>query len=365
MGAPAASSGIRGEITRLAHAGSSLPVFAARFARVMNRAVPFDGVAIVACDPATTLPTAKWFENSISGDAGSRLTDIELLEPDVNKFRDLAVSGQLAAGMSEATGGNLDRSLRYRELMRPRGFGDELRVACVDGSRTCGVIVMHRELGRPDFGADEVRLLASLSTRLAEAFQRASLRYDVTSDATRRRDGEPGLLLLDDEDRLETANEAAAGWLEELREEGRHLPLVVTAVARGARAVDSGRSDVIASARVRAASGRWALVRGSVLLDGTRKRTAVTVEAARVPELAALIVDAHGLTQRERIVTELVAQGLSTAAIADQLHLSTFTVQDHLKAIFDKLDVASRGELVATLFVDHYLVDGRLSDPRG
>ena len=362
MGVPA-PSGIRREILRLAHAGLGLQEFAARAARVICRAVPFDGAAIVACDPATMLPTGKWVENSITGSAGARLTDIELGEPDVNKFRALAVSGRLAASMSEATGGNLDRSLRHRELMRPRGFGDELRVACVRGSGTWGVIVMHRELGRCDFAAPEVQLLASLSNALGEGFQRASLEHSMASNQAPRRDGEPGLLLLDDEDRIEMANEAAAGWLDELHEEGRHLPLVITAVARGARAVASGESDVIATARVRAASGRWALVRGSVLLDGTRTRTAVTVEAARTPELAALIVDAYGLTQRERLVTELVAQGLSTAAIADQLHLSTFTVQDHLKAVFDKLDVSSRGELVATLFVDHYLVAGSLSEP--
>ena len=104
-------------------------------------------------------------------------------------------------------------------------------------------------------------------------------------------------------------------------------------------------------------------MRGSVLLDETRTHTAVTLEPAAVPELAPLVVHAYGLTERERLVTELVAQGLSTAAIARRLHLSPFTVQDHLKAIFDKLGVSSRGELVATLFVDHYLVDGSLSEP--
>ena len=54
-------------------------------------------------------------------------------------------------------------------------------------------------------------------------------------------------------------------------------------------------------------------------------------------------------------MTELVAQGLPNVAIAGQLYLSPYTVQDHLKAIFEKLGVSSRGQLVAQLFVDHSL----------
>ena len=65
------------------------------------------------------------------------------------------------------------------------------------------------------------------------------------------------------------------------------------------------------------ASGRWAVVRGSLLGDGddsTRARVAILLEAARPPELAPLIADAYGFTERERLVTELVAQGYSTTA---------------------------------------------------
>jgi DNA-binding NarL/FixJ family response regulator len=76
------------------------------------------------------------------------------------------------------------------------------------------------------------------------------------------------------------------------------------------------------------------------------------LERVRGPELAEIIANAHGLTTRERCVTRLVAQGLPTAAIAARLHLSAYTIQDHLKAIFEKLGVSSRGELVATLFLD-------------
>jgi DNA-binding CsgD family transcriptional regulator len=91
-----------------------------------------------------------------------------------------------------------------------------------------------------------------------------------------------------------------------------------------------------------------------MLGDGADARTAVLLEAAQAPELAPLIADGYGLTQRERNVTQLVAQGASTDEIASRLYLSPYTVQDHLKAVFDKVGVSTRGELVARLFFDHY-----------
>ena len=84
---------------------------------------------------------------------------------------------------------------------------------------------------------------------------------------------------------------------------------------------------------------------------------------ARAPELTELVADAHGLTARERRVAELVAHGLPTAAIAARLYLSTYTIQDHLKAIFEKLDVSNRGQLVAKLYLDHSLGRGQHPAP--
>ena len=60
------------------------------------------------------------------------------------------------------------------------------------------------------------------------------------------------------------------------------------------------------------------------------------------------------LSDRERQVLTLVAQGRSTAEIAKSLFLSEKTVRNHLANIFDKLDVAARARAIV-LAGDHGL----------
>ena len=77
--------------------------------------------------------------------------------------------------------------------------------------------------------------------------------------------------------------------------------------------------------------------------------------AARREPVAALTVEtggdlrlrAAGLTDREREIAVALIRGDDTAAIAASLHLSPYTVQDHLKRIFDKTGVRSRRAFVA------------------
>ncbi len=52
------------------------------------------------------------------------------------------------------------------------------------------------------------------------------------------------------------------------------------------------------------------------------------------------------LTEREREVLSLIAQGLTNQAIADRLVLSEKTVRNHVSNIFAKLQVADRAEAI-------------------
>ncbi len=82
---------------------------------------------------------------------------------------------------------------------------------------------------------------------------------------------------------------------------------------------------------------------------------AVVLERVASEPATALRLETYGVTEREREIAALLARGLSNAEIADTLVLSPYTVQDHLKSLFEKTGVSSRQELVARVFFDDYL----------
>jgi DNA-binding NarL/FixJ family response regulator len=73
------------------------------------------------------------------------------------------------------------------------------------------------------------------------------------------------------------------------------------------------------------------------------------------PRAAALRLEAHGVTPRERQIAALLAHGRSNGQIATALVLSAYTVQDHIRSLFEKTGLSSRRELVARIFLEDYL----------
>jgi DNA-binding NarL/FixJ family response regulator len=132
---------------------------------------------------------------------------------------------------------------------------------------------------------------------------------------------------------------------------------VAGALVRARASAREQRDHWTARARLRSrASGRWLVCHASCLRDanGELGNTALVIEPATASEIAPIIVQAYELSAREQEITRLIAQGVGTAQIAARLHLSVHTVRDYIKAIFEKVGVSSRGELVAKLFTEHY-----------
>jgi DNA-binding CsgD family transcriptional regulator len=152
-------------------------------------------------------------------------------------------------------------------------------------------------------------------------------------------------------------------WLEELPHDDRlptelgvGVPIWITGIVSRASAVVRGHGDGTARARVRTRRGLWLVCHASILCgrDGGMESVAVLIEPAKAADIASIVVEAYGLSERERQITSLISRGAATTEIARELYLSAHTVRDYVKAVFAKVGVSTRGELVAKLFAEHY-----------
>lgn len=349
------------EIVRLSHRGLDLITFLRGVEEQFRRVTEYEGAAcFFTIDPSTSLLTGHINEDLAEDEDRRRAVNLgvannEYREEDFNKFAALARGSSVAGILAESTQGVPERSSRYRQLIRPFGLEGELRSVFVADGACWGGVALFRTPDQPPFEDQEQRFMQRLSTHIAEGIRTALVLAEVDAH-----DGQqtPGLILLDDEGKVESLSPNATLWLEELIDPGSSdsavLPEVVYAVAEQARlaATGTGGHGPIRH-RVPTRRGGWAMIHGTMLV-GANQGAAIIIEPARAPEIAPLLLEAHGLSDREREVTFYILQGLSTSEIAERLFISAYTVQDHLKAIFEKMRVRSRKALVAKVFFDHY-----------
>ena len=122
-------------------------------------------------------------------------------------------------------------------------------------------------------------------------------------------------------------------------DEDRLLVEAVEAGASGFLSKDESAEDVLTSAK--------AAADGEVLIDPetlTRLLTQVAREREAQRDALKLLGD---LTEREREILGLLAQGMRNEDIAKQLFISPQTVQTHVRNILGKLRVHSKLEAVA------------------
>jgi len=341
----------RDSIIRLC--GPGLPGFVELSGRLRG-IVPFRTGGWLRLDPATLLPMPGLLLQA-DHDRARELIHNEYFEPDFVKFRDLARRSVPVQSLWQATGGQPQASTRHRTILAGLGYGDELRVVFRCGGTVWGAACLSRAAGDPPFSRAEIAFVAQVCEPVARGLRLSHLLAgDGPADPA-----PPGVLVLGDDDSVISETGAARHWIAQLPADqagGLQLPAAIISAASQARAADLARPGCgVASGRVRTAAGRWLRLHAERMTttgawdeDGAGQ-TAVILEPAGPAELSPLLLDLHGLTEREREITRLLLRGLPTAEIAGTLFISRHTLSDHMKAIFAKLGVSSRPELTALL----------------
>jgi len=350
--------------------------------RVLLDAVPADIWCGVVLDPSTLLDTGGQHESGFPESSMRRLFEIEHVEQDdIDNLRALTRRPGKVSLLSRSTHGRLDDSKYYREILQPLGLTDELRILLRDGRRTWGLLVLCRDAHTRPFSSADLAVAEAVSVPACAALRRSLLLSGVDSGLL---PDAPGWVVLDGDLGVRSMSPTAHHWIDQLQERhapgrGETAPYLLRALAVQARggggspcssgADDLGEAGAGAHLRAPTSAGRWISLRAWPVDQGGEPTTVVSVGPTDPADLTALVLDVYGLSPRARQIAQHLLLGRSTSEIALHLGVSAYTVQDHLKQIFDKVGVRSRRELVAELFFRHYLpqlahpplsTDGRL-----
>ncbi len=123
------------------------------------------------------------------------------------------------------------------------------------------------------------------------------------------------------------------------------IPACAYNVAAQLLAVERGVDDDEPMGRLPLADGVWVTLRASRVEPG--QLLAVTIEPTAPQNRLEVYGRAHALTEREAQLLGQLARGTDTLEASRSMHLSTHTVQDHLKSIFAKTGTHSRRALLA------------------
>lgn len=321
--------------------------------RRLRSVVTVDAAFFATVDPVTLLFTSAVSEDPLLESAG-RFLDNEFGASDVNRFAELATRRDPIASLDSATRSVRADSRRYTDIMAPLGLGDELRVVLRSHAHSWGVMCLHRAHGQAGFSERDIAIVRRVAPHIAEGLRRAHI-LDRESGQPPATDA--GIVLLDENLRLVSMNPAAEHWLAEMPDAvwpaSAELPIPVHTVAARLRAQNGRRAEgetpLSSEVTLRTAAGHWVLVHATQMDGPGGRQTAVVVEPASSQQLVSIVLAARGLTPAQERITALVLRGLTTREISAQAHISAHTVQDHLKAIFDKFGVRSRRELVAAV----------------
>ena len=152
-GAKWATDRLVDDVARLGARGLPREEYYAEVTARLRRVVPSAAACWHTVDPGTRLLTSDSPAELISRgilteesatEAGQGIVASEYLVRDVNTFASLARKRVPVGTLTQATGGKLDRSVRYQQVLEPAGIPYELRAAFVTRGRCWGAVHIAR-----------------------------------------------------------------------------------------------------------------------------------------------------------------------------------------------------------------------------
>ena len=328
----------------IAHAGHDLDATFQAFDELLRPHVSYAIASWSTHDPATALFTSCTMSGAPKDPAGeAQVFRCEFTSGEPASYRSLIARHESAAILSEVTEGELDRASRFRDIFGPFGLTDELRAVFWADGTAWGSATLLRAGGW--FEPRDVEAISTIARHVADGIRLALLR--AAAARPEAVDEPPGIFEVEPDGRVNPMTPPAERWLT-LAGIG-----LVTAVNATAASIRSKPTRAGASSRLVLRDGRVLSVHAAAMI-GDAAPVAVIVERARPAEVSAMLVDAYGLTARQRDVLGRILLGRSMMQLAHSLGISEHTAHDHRKAIYRRMGVSSRSELAALLQFEQY-----------
>jgi DNA-binding CsgD family transcriptional regulator len=313
----------------------------------IQRLIGFDRWCWPIADPETLLPLGGAAEHDY-GPQLARALELEYSGSDFAAKDVLARRARLAGSLSTETGGDLALSPRWGEVMRGVGIGDVAVVTCRDALGCWGWVEAYRDGSDRPFGEEDIEFFECVASSLGAALRRG-LGVVTPAGEDASEPSATGVIVLSADLHMVSVTAGAHAWVgafpaAELFAAWGMLPAVVYPLATRVR---MGGAAAQARALDRLPDGRWVMVEAVPLQGRAEGEIAITLRDATAREMFHRRSRIYGLSQREREVAAAVLGGSNTGAVAEALFISAHTVQDHLKSVFEKMNIHSRREMLA------------------
>lgn len=345
----------RDRIERIAGRGLDAKELRLCVVRDLRAAAPFDAYAWLMIDPLSVVGTAPLVHVPVPPPLEAHVPGYILSKylTTVNRWTTLLDESRPVATLVGSTGGELVRSVMWREIQAQLGVVDVATVVFSDRFGCWGNLDLWRIHPAPVFQRVEIRFLETVAAAITKGLRVAQARTftQPSSDPDR---SAPAVLVLGPDLRVRSQTTFAAERVSALNPRDPvdpaappPIPAAALNVAAQLLAREARVDDHEPVARTHLSGGRWLTVKADRLGAAPSSDIAVTIEDTSAPDRLELFARAHGLSPREHDILMHLAAGHDSKTIAGQLHLSEHTVNDHVKSVLTKTETKTRQTVIS------------------